>query len=216
MAVDNPQLPTPPDDGDDDDDTFLMGGARRIGTLQPLTNDTWSIPQHTSNARASLLSPSTDDPPGFEESQSHELILDMSDDNENDNDNDSSGIDPLFLASNRFDIPDPNGLDDEDDADERRYGNVSPSSSLEAEADEDEDWDVMRSSDGRDSRGVEASPSGSPSWQSMSVSGVGSPSESSGDDGGPFGDTNMQKGYNVGHSHDETDMDTVAIHEKTA
>ena len=212
MVVDPPQLPTPPDDGDDDD-TFLMGGVRRLGALQPLTNDTWNIPQHVSNARASLPSPSPDDPPDFEDSQSHELILDMSDDNDNDNDNDSANIDPLFLSSNRFDIPDPNALDEDDDVDDRRYGNVSPSSSLEAEADDEEDWDVMRSFDGRNSRGVEISPSGSPSWQSVSASGVGSPSESSGDDLGFFGDSNVQKGRSVGH--DETDMDTVAIHEKT-
>jgi ubiquitin carboxyl-terminal hydrolase 4/11 len=210
MVVDAPQLPTPPDD-DDDDDSFLGGRARRLG-VQPLSSDTWTIPQHASNTRASLPSPSPDDPPGFEESLSHELILDMNDDNDNAN------TDPLLLASDRFDIPDPNGLDDDDDdVDGRRYGNVSPSSSLEAEADEEEDWDVMRSFDGRDSRGV-VSPGGSPSWQSVSVSGVGSESESGGDDGSPFGDANVQKGYGVGHGDDddETDMDTVPIHEKTA
>jgi ubiquitin carboxyl-terminal hydrolase 4/11 len=209
MAVDvPPQLPTPPDDGDS-----FIEGAKRLGALQPLSSDMWSIPPHASSARASIPSPSPDDPPGFEESLSHELILDMNDDNDN------AIIDPLLLASDRFDISEPNGLDDDDDDDlDGRYRNVSPSSSLEAEADEEEDWDVMRGFDGRDSRGVEISPSESPSWQSVSASGLASPSESSGDDGSPFDDANGQKrhGIGIGHGDDETDMDTVAIHEKTA
>ena len=192
MAVDAPQLPTPPDD--DDDNAFIGSRVTRLRNLQPLSDDTWSIPQHPTNPKASLPSPITDELPGFEESQSHELILDMSDDN----------IDPLLLASDRYDA---SGLDD-DDVDVERYGNISPSSSLEAEADEEENWDAMRSFDGRDSRGV--SPGGSQSWQSASASGVGSPLELSEDDASPFGDANVQK------THDATDLDSVVTHEKTA
>lgn len=208
MAVDPPQLPTPPDD--DDDDSFIGGHSRRLGALQPISNDAWRIPQHISGSGPSFPLPSTDDLPGFEESQSHELILDMSDDNAN--------IDPLLLASSRYDLPDPNGHDGDDGVDGRRLTSASPSSSLEAEADEDEDWHVMRSSDGRDSRGMESSPAGSPSWQSLSASasGVGSPSELGGEDGNPFGDANVQKGRVDGQDHDETDMDMVTVHKKTA
>jgi ubiquitin carboxyl-terminal hydrolase 4/11/15 len=173
-----------------------------LRNLQPLSDDTWSIPQHPTNPRLSLPSPITDELPGFEESQSHELILGMSDDN---------NIDPLLLASERYDVSGPDGLDD-DDGDAERYGNMSPSSSLEAEADEEENWDAMRSFDGRHSRGV--SPGGSQSWQSASASGMGSPLELSEDDGSPFGDSNVQKTHTDGH--DETDMDSVDSHEKTA
>jgi ubiquitin carboxyl-terminal hydrolase 4/11/15 len=201
MVVDPPQLPTPPED-DDDDDLFIGGRSRQLGILQPISNDAWRIPQHVSGAGPSLPFPMTDELPGFEESQSHELILGMSDDNAN--------IDPLLLASSRYDLPDPNGHDDDDGVDGRRLASASPSSSLEAEADDDEDWHVTRSSDSRE---VEVSPSGSPSWQS--VSGVGSPSESGGEDGGPFGNVNVQKRRIDGHG-DETDIDFIATHQKTA
>jgi len=194
MAVDTPQLPTPPDD-DDDDNTFIETRMRRLRPLQPLSDDTWRIPPHMSNGRSSLPSPSPDELPGFEESQSHELIPDV----------DDANIDPLFLASERYDLPDPNAHDDDDDVNGRRLTSSSPSSSTGAEVDEEEegDWDAMHGFDDAASRGLDVSPGGSPSWQS--VSRVGSPSESSGDDGNPFGDLNVQKRQG-GHDHGDTDI----------
>jgi ubiquitin carboxyl-terminal hydrolase 4/11/15 len=175
MTIDT-QLPTPPSETNS---SYMGGGVSRLAalsqtkshSLQPHANDHWNPRSNGLNAGSFGPSPPPDDPPDFEDSQSNGLA--------------TSSLDPLLLASRRFDsphfeFPDPSNK-------------ASPTSSNEAEADldtdpDDDDWHrpgsfaVMA----RDS-----SPGGSPDWSGLS--GMVSPSGSSISDMNPFTETTIQK-----------------------
>lgn len=113
MTIDT-QLPTPPNE---EESGFAGSGLSRLAAItqspRPQLEDPW-VPRYTSGSSAP--SPPPDDPPGFDESQTDELISD-----------------PLLISSERFDFPDPSGK-------------TSPSSSNEAEVDSDDpDWEAERS-----------------------------------------------------------------------
>ncbi|KAG6840248.1 hypothetical protein C0991_007941 [Blastosporella zonata] len=111
MAIET-QLLTPPSEDSG------YSSALVLHEPQSLPGDPWSIRSQGSNPGSSAASPTPEDLPSFEESQSHHHVNDT--------------LDPL-LASERFDFPDPSAK-------------ASPTSSNEAEIDsEDLEWDVNTS-----------------------------------------------------------------------
>lgn len=130
------QLPTPPNEPTLSyppvSSTSLMHPTTSI---PPISSSRWNLRSGNSNRGSSIPSP-PDDPPDFDESQSH--IPDT--------------LDPLMISSERFDFPDPSNK-------------ASPTSSNEAEADPDDLDPNAWANDEPFSIGVqEVSPTGSPDW----------------------------------------------------
>ncbi|KAG6832675.1 hypothetical protein H0H87_000857 [Tephrocybe sp. NHM501043] len=152
------QLPTPPSE-----DSGYMS-ALPLREPRPRPADPWSIRSQDSNASSSVASPSPEDLPSFEESQSQDHV--------------NGTLDPLLLSSERFDFPDPSAK-------------ASPTSSNEAEIDSedvDQDWDTSTSV----KVGVrEVNPESSPDGGSSRLRS--SSSTSSISDMGSFSDVNVQK-----------------------
>ncbi|RDB15775.1 Ubiquitin carboxyl-terminal hydrolase 4 [Hypsizygus marmoreus] len=162
MKIDT-QLPTPPSE-----DSGYMTGLTSLPSVQPLPGDPWTLRLHGSNPGSSVASPSPDDLPPLEESPANDLF--------------AESLDPLLIASQRFDFPDPSGK-------------ASPTSSNEAEADPDTDVEDIDWEDQVPPYEVgvnEVVPGNSPDGQS----GIGSPSSTI-SDMNPFSDVNSQ-------SYDET------------
>ncbi|GLB43409.1 putative peptidase C19 family protein [Lyophyllum shimeji] len=154
MTVDT-QLPTPPSE-----DSMSTPARPMLGT-QPLPNDSWTPRSQGSNDDSSVPSPSPDDVPALEEPLPHDQFINT--------------LDPLSIASHRFDFPEASSK-------------ASPTSSNEAEVDTDtDDLDWEENPSGFEVGVSEVVPSNSPDA-------MGSPSSaSSASELNPFNDANTQK-----------------------
>jgi ubiquitin carboxyl-terminal hydrolase 4/11/15 len=169
------QLPTPPDEPVHS--SYLGSGNSRLAALLTnLPNDGCPTPRSNARSSAGSSPPPLEDKelPSFEDSQFDSII--------------HSSLDPLQLASQSFDFPDPSSQ-------------ASPTSSTEAEPDlehldDSSDWEHPQGLFGN-SHSHATAVDGSYAWAPET-----SP-DSSSSEGNPFADANKQKGSN--------DMDTEEI-----